>query len=88
MRKIEQQIARIPKLLRFLAAHALIGAAAGTVAGVALIATNTAGLYDLMAASNTMAIASFMLVSSFALTFAGASVGTAVMLLPRDRQDH
>lgn len=84
MHWIDGHSTRYPRLLRFLGFHAVTGAAAGAVTAIALILSNVAGLRDLLAASDTIVVGAGMLVTSFALTFASASMGTAVMMLPRD----
>lgn len=82
---VDGDSASCPRLLRFLALHAVIGAVCGAVAAALLIGLNAAGLRDLLAAGNAMGIGSAMLTIGFALTFASASMGTAIMLLPRAR---
>lgn len=84
MRFVDGHSDRFPRLVRFLALHAMFGACLGTIAAGALILANVGGLYDLMAASSALALGSAMLMVSFALTFASAAMGTAVMMLPRD----
>lgn len=74
---------RFPKLLRFLALHALFGGVAGVLTAALLIASNVAALYELLVASQSLVIGTVMLCGSFAVTFASAAMGTAVMLLPR-----
>ena len=82
---IDGHSARFPRLLRFLAFHAALGAVAGLVLAMVMIGANVAGLRDLMVASEALVLGSAMLAISFALTFASASMGTAIMLLPSER---
>lgn len=76
--------ASCPRIVRFLGMHAVLGAVCGLVLAFCLIATNFAGLADLLSESDTVVLGTAMLAASFALTFGAAAMGTAVMLLPRD----
>ena len=76
--------ARMPRLLRYLALHALIGAAIGVSAAGGLLYLDVAGLGTLFAASDMKIEAGILLFAFFALTFGSLSMGSAIMLLPRD----
>ena len=75
---------RIPRLLRYLALHAAVGAIIGVSAAAALLYLDVAGLGTLFAASDMKIEAGILLFAFFALTFASLSMGSAIMLLPRD----
>jgi hypothetical protein len=72
-----------PRLLRFLALHALFGTVAGAFFAIFLIVMNVEGLADLLMQGDRAVIGAAMLIGAFGLTFGAAAMGTAVMLLPR-----
>jgi hypothetical protein len=75
---------RVPRLLRYLALHAIFGAGIGICAAASLLYLDVAGLGTLFAASDMKIEAGVLLFAFFALTFASLSMGSAIMLLPRD----
>lgn len=79
----------VPKniLLRFLAIHLIFGIAAGWTLLAALIAFNVARLRHLLFVPEINWLALFLLMFFFAITFGSASMGTAIMLLERDKDD-
>lgn len=74
----------LPKLVRFLAGHALLGAGVGLLVAVALLWLDVGGLGTLFAGERSMIALIILYFGSFILTFASAAMGTAVMLLPKD----
>jgi hypothetical protein len=74
-------------LLRFLAIHLVIGVVSGLVFALALVATNVAGLSDLIARTGQPAIALFALCFVNALTFGSLAMGAGIMGLPRERHE-
>ena len=71
----------LPRLVRFLGFHALLGVAVGLCVAAALLFNNTAGIGDLFARSDSVIVAGVLYFSGFAVTFGMAAVGTAVLLL-------
>lgn len=74
-------------LLRFLAIHLVIGVVAGVGFALALVATNVAGLGDLIARTRQPAVALFALCFVNALTFGSLAMGAGIMGLPRERHE-
>lgn len=81
---------RLPILVRFMLLHAVIGFVIAVVFVGALMVSDAAGLRTLMMASDSGYVAIFMLVFVSGLTFGGAQMGVAVMLLGEeyDPTDH
>ncbi len=71
-----------PPMLHFLAVNAATGSALGTVFAIVLIATNTAGLGDLIAGTSNPVAPVLLMIVGFATLFGGLYTGSAVMLLP------
>lgn len=69
----------MPRMLRFLLTHAVIGIGVGWVCLGALIAINGFGLRDLIAASPDGGLALALLAFLFALTFGSVGMGFGVM---------
>jgi len=76
---------RIPKLVRFLAGHALFGGLVGCVIASAFLWLDVGGLGTLFAGERSRVALIVLYFGSFILTFASAAMGTAVMLLPKDK---
>lgn len=76
---------RLPTLLRFLGLNMALGAAIGVAFVSVVILSNTAGLKDLIATSSEPLLPLFLLYFFNALTFAGITMGVAIMRLPWDR---
>jgi len=74
----------MPMLLFFLGVHCLMGLAIGVAFASIIVMLNTAGIRDLLKASNEPFIPMFLFYASCALTFASAKMGMAVMSLPFD----
>lgn len=70
-------------LLRFLGVQLVIGVAVGWAILALLIVLNVAGLQDLIFSAREGAVAIFMLMIVFAVTFGSLSIGTGVTLLAR-----
>jgi hypothetical protein len=75
---------RLPTLLRFLALNMALGAAIGVAFASVVVLSNTAGLKDLIATSSEPLLPLFLLLFFNALTFAGITMGVAIMRLPWD----
>lgn len=75
-----------PELLRFLAVNTAVGTALGAGFAVLLLVTNTAGLGDLVAATSDPVTPVILFVVGFATLIGGLYAGSAVMLLPWDRE--
>ena len=76
--------ARVPKLLRHLAINLVFGAIVGVAFTALLLTFNIASLRDLIANSGSAPLAVFMIGFVNVLTFGSLSMGTSIMLLPRD----
>lgn len=76
-----------PRLLEFLALHCGIGAAIGLGLAGMTVLSNLGGIRDLLKASNEPYVPMILFFASFALTFASAKMGMAVMALPLERPD-
>lgn len=71
-----------PKLLRFLAVNAAVGAGLGTAFAGVLLATNTAGLGDLIVTTSDPVTPVILFVVGFATLIGGLYTASAVMLVP------
>lgn len=76
-----------PRLLEFLALHAGIGAAMGIVMAGIVVMSNLGGIRGLLKESSEPYIPMILFFASFALTFASAKMGIAVMSLPLEAPD-
>jgi hypothetical protein len=76
--------AGLPRLVRFLAWHAAIGAAIAMLALAAILAWDVSGLRGLVLGSGEGLLGGAMLAAGLALTFASVQMGAAIMLLPWD----
>lgn len=76
----------LPRLIRFLGLHLLIGAAIGTVFVSVCLLANAAGLNDLIASSGDPFLPLALLYVFNILTFASLSMGAAIMRLPWDER--
>ena len=74
------QARRLPKLVRFLALHAVFGVIVGCGLGALLLTVDVAGLGSLMVDSDMWLIAGLLYFSGLAVTFGGAMMSTAVLL--------
>ncbi len=84
---LEAPGARVPRLLRHLGINLALGAMVGVAFTALLLALNIANLRDLIANSGSAALAVFMIGFVNVLTFGSLSMGTGIMLLPRDEPD-
>lgn len=75
-------------LLRLLAINWLIGAAVAGGLVVVVLVTDTAHLRSLMFASSEPWIPILMLFFGFVVTMCSVAMGTAIMMLPKDDDDH
>jgi|LNFM01.1.fsa_nt_gb hypothetical protein len=82
----EQPGARIPMLFWHLGLNLALGAAFGVAFTAFLVATNFAGLRDLIAGSNSALLALGMLCFMNMLTFGSLAMGTSIMSLPREAE--
>lgn len=73
-------IQRIPKLIRFLAFHAILGVLVGFALAGALIAFDVAGLGTLIAKAEDPITATILLFFGFAVTFGSAVMGGAILM--------
>ncbi|HHZ10071.1 MAG TPA: hypothetical protein GX405_14975 [Rhizobiales bacterium] len=78
---------RLPKLIRFVLVNSLIGVAIGWLVAAGLIWFNVGGFGELVMRSSQRGVALFILAMSFGVTFGFAFLATAVILLPRDKDD-
>ncbi|MDQ0511598.1 hypothetical protein [Ancylobacter amanitiformis] len=74
----------MPRLVRFLIRHALIGFGLAVLFVGALLLLDVARLGTLIGQSPFGGLAALVLVVCVGITFASAQMGFAVMLLPRD----
>lgn len=74
-------------LLRHLALHLAFGVTVGIAFALALVASDVAGLRELIQDTSQPAIALFMICFMNALTFGSLAMGAGIMGLPRDRVD-
>lgn len=75
------------KLLRLLALNALFGFSLGAICALFVVHANIGGIGDVLADSESRAIAYLLLIAGFGLTFASAAMGGAIMLLGRSERD-
>ena len=75
---------RLPRIVRFLALHCLMGTALGAGFAGLLMMINLGGLMDLIATSDQPALPIAMLVVGCALTFGSATMAAAVMSIDPD----
>lgn len=76
-----------PPMLRFLAVNAATGSALGVVFSLGLIATNAAGLADLISATSNPVVPVLLMLVGFATLFGGLYTASAVMMLPWRKSD-
>lgn len=72
------------RLLRFLAAHCVVGLGAGILFSALILAFDIAHLRTLMGGAREGALALFMFVFATSFLFGSMAMGIGVMLLPRD----
>ena len=72
-------------LLRLLAINGVMGAGVGLAVVAALFAFDIAGLREIASQTDSTLVAVILLAAGFVVTFASVAMGSAVMLLPRDR---
>ncbi len=77
----------MPDLFKLLARNLVMGTIAGWMTLALLIATNFAGLYDVVFASATPVLPLAILAFGFFITFGSLSMGAAVMMLPYGKGD-
>ena len=75
------------RLVRLMITNWAFGWAIGFVGAGAVLASNIAGIRDLMFKSDVMWQALALLFGSFGFTFGGVVCATAIMLLPIDEPD-
>ncbi len=75
-------------LFRLLLVNGLAGAALALVLFAGLILTNTARLRDLIASSSNPLLPAGLLLGGLIVTFASLAMGTAVMTMKSDDDDH
>ena len=73
-----------PRLITYLAIHALVGALIGVGLGAALLMMDIAGIGTAFAQTDMKIIAGFVYFGSFALTLSACVTGTSVMFLTED----
>lgn len=78
--------ARLPRVLRFLAFHCLMGVALGAAFAALLMFINIGGLMDLIETAEHPALPIAMLVVGCALTFGSATMAAAVMSIDPDEE--
>ena len=72
---------RLPRIIRYLGWHCLLGAIMGCLFAALLVTVNIGGLKDLLQASEAPYLPLVMLYVACALTFASLVMGVAVMVL-------
>ncbi len=77
---------KVPKLLKFLGLHAMLGVIIGIALGAALLYADVAGLGTLLLHSDMPVLASALYFSGFAVTFGNAAMGSAIMLMPLEEE--
>lgn len=77
----------MPKLMRLLGLNALFGFALGGISALLVVYANIGGIGDVLAGSESRAIAYLLLIAGFGLTFASAAMGGAIMLLGCSERD-
>jgi hypothetical protein len=73
-------------LIRLLAVNLLGGASVAVLMLAGLLALNPHGLRDLILADHTPGAALALLLFGFLITFGSAAMGTAIMMLGKDRK--
>ncbi|HEU0222312.1 MAG TPA: hypothetical protein VFR34_08925 [Paracoccaceae bacterium] len=73
---------RLPRLVRFMLAHAGMGIAVGWGLLLAMLRLNVMGLGGLIERSPDGTLATAMLAAFFAITFGSVGIGIAVINLP------
>lgn len=76
--------ANVPRLLRFLALHLALGAAAGVAFAAIVIMSNVSGIKTLIAESANPYLVLVLLYGSNVLTFGSLAMAIGVMTLPFD----
>lgn len=77
----------MPKLVKFLVFHALLGFAIALASVVVIFALDIASLRTLIMTSDMKWIAAFALIILMTITLASVTMGIAVMRLPYDDDD-
>ena len=72
----------MPELFKLLARNLVMGIIAGWVTLALLLATNTAGLADIVFASANPVLPIAILAFGFFITFGSLAMGAAIMMLP------
>jgi len=80
-------MATLPKLIRFLLAHCLIGIAAGGLLLAGLLGADIGGLGTLVRADQSPILVVALLAFLFAITFGSMAMGTAIFMLRSDPPD-
>jgi hypothetical protein len=71
---------QLPKLVRFMLSHALVGALIGLAMAATLVAANVSGLLDLLVASKEPIVPTVLLAAGFSTFISSVWVSAAVML--------
>jgi len=74
-------------MLRFVARHLAMGLGAGALFGIAILASDLAGLRRLAFSSDSPWLVIFMLFFGLFITFGSVSVAANIMLLKRNARD-
>ncbi|MDF1609600.1 hypothetical protein PZ897_15545 [Hoeflea sp. YIM 152468] len=77
----------MPKLIRFVLLNSAFGVLIGWLVAAAVVYFNINGFGDLIWHSSSRTVAVFVLLVSFGSTFGFAVMATAVMLMPRDKDE-
>ena len=77
----------MPDLFKILARNLVLGVVAGWVTLFVLIATNTAGLYDIVFTSANPSLPITLLAFGFFITFGSLAMGAAIMMMPYGDSD-
>ncbi len=77
----------MPKLIRFLIINTAFGILIGWLIAAAVLYFNINGFGDLVLHSSSRVVAFFILFNSFGFTFGFAVMASAVMLMPRDKDE-
>ncbi len=83
-RTIWTRIDGLPRLVRYLALHAVVGALIGIGLAAALLIADVAGIGKTFARADAKFIAGFVFFGSFALTVSACVTGTSVMFISWD----
>ena len=73
--------------LRFILRHLITGVGAGALFGAAILASDLAGLRQLVFSSESPWLALFLLFFGLFITFGSVSLAANIMLLKRDGRD-